>query len=334
METKRILFVTDSPYLPRGLTGANVSLHALASRLIALGHEPIVICTPDAEDEPAPGPPGYTVRRTPDPAAAMHEMLRLSPPASVVLRAPDPAERIAARAAAAGAPRLHVYFESAFFRREFPSPRAAPNLRYAACSPYLARLAETYLGAPVAVVPPLIEAEDYRCAATGDAILFVNPTPIKGVHIAEAIAARLPRRRFLFVRSWPDHPNHPHRAPALANIRSAESTADMRPLFAQTRLVLMPSVWEEAWGRIVSEAQLSGIPAIASDRGGLAETVGPGGAVLPIDAPIERWCEAVEAMFTDDAHYAALSRAARAHALRPEMAPDYAVARFLDFIAA
>ncbi len=336
-QLKRILFVLDSTYLPHGISGANVSLHALCKRLPARGCEPVVICAqdhPPADSARALGPPpGYTVLRTGDPVTAMHEMSSLFAPAAIVVRAPDPAERIAAGAAAAGAPGLCIYFESAFFHRSFAPPLAAPNLRYAACSPFLARMAEAYLGAPVAMVPPLIEPERFRCAASGDCVLFVNPTSIKGARAAEAIAARLPHRRFLFVRSWPDHPHHPHRAAALPNIRMAESTDDMRPLLAQTKLVLMPSVWEEGWGRVVSEAQVSGIPAVASDRGGLPETVGPGGVVLPLEAPIERWCEAVERAFTDDDYFAALSDGARSQAARPEYQPGAVVDRFLDFVS-
>jgi len=331
---KLILFVLDTRYLPGGITGANVSLHALCRRLQARGWTPVVIATPYPGPEARSAEPlGYRVLRTNDPDGMMHEMNSLFAPAAIVLRGPAPAERIAARAAAARAPRLHVYFESAFFRGSYAPPHLAPNLRYAACSPYLARMAEAFLGTPVDLVPPLIEPDGYRCDAAGDSVLFVNPTAVKGVHIAEAIAARLPHRRFLFVRSWPEHPNFPHRAPAQPNIRFAESTGDMRALFAQTRLVLMPSISEESWGRVVSEAQISGIPAVASDRGALPETVGPGGVVLPLAAPIERWCDAVERAFSDPACYAALSEGARRHAARPAVQPAAVVDAFLDFVS-
>src|SRR5262249_21620774 len=61
-----------------------------------------------------------------------------------------------------------------------------------------------------------------------------------------------------------------------------ERTDDMRTVYCDTRILLVPSQWEdETWGRVVSEAQLSGIPVITSDRGGLPESVGPGGIVLP-----------------------------------------------------
>jgi glycosyltransferase involved in cell wall biosynthesis len=330
------LFVQQSGYLPGTITGANVSLHALCRRLIAQDIAPIVVCSPDPPAIPCidPGePPGYTVLRTSDPVAAMHEVNATAAPAAIVVRAPDPAEH-AARTASALCRPLHIYLESGFFGRSFPSPREAPHLRYAANSPFLARMGEAYLAAPVRYVPPLIEPEHYRCTPSGDAILFVNPVATKGVHIALAIAARLPHRRFVFVRSWPNHPNFPHFAVTLPNVELAASALDMRPLYARAKLVLMPSVWEESLGRVVNEAQISGIPAVASDRGGLRENVGRGGVILSLADPIERWCEAIERLFTDPAHYRRMTDGAHAEAQRWDCQPEAAVRRFLEFVSA
>src|SRR3546814_9881685 len=43
---------------------------------------------------------------------------------------------------------------------------------------------------------------------------------------------------------------------------------DMREVYRRTHTLLVPSQWEEAWGRVATEAQFSGIPVLASDRGG------------------------------------------------------------------
>jgi glycosyltransferase involved in cell wall biosynthesis len=74
-----------------------------------------------------------------------------------------------------------------------------------------------------------------------------------------------------------------------ANVTLHPPTRDMRPLYARARLLLAPSQWEEAWGRVATEAQVSGIPVLASNRGGLPEAVGNGGILLPADAPGNEW---------------------------------------------
>ena len=82
---------------------------------------------------------------------------------------------------------------------------------------------------------------------------------------------------------------------------------------------------EEAYGRVVTEAQINGIPVIASTRGGLPEAVGPGGILIDPDGPIDDWVKAVRNLWDDDAHYAALSAAALAHAQRPEITLAYQI---------
>ena len=73
-----------------------------------------------------------------------------------------------------------------------------------------------------------------------------------------------------------------------ANITWHRRVLDMRPIYKQTRLLLVPSQWKEAWGRVVVEAQFSGIPEIASDVGGLAQNVSDAGRLLAADAPAAR----------------------------------------------
>ena len=58
-----------------------------------------------------------------------------------------------------------------------------------------------------------------------------------------------------------------HRAALLGNIEWQGPSRDMRAVFARSRVLLMPSVWEESFGRTALEAQLNGLPVLASDRG-------------------------------------------------------------------
>lgn len=331
---KQILFVLGAGYLPGAIGAANLSLHALCLRLRGLGHEPIVLCAPGSAAAPPGWPvPDYAVIRVAEPLEAMKDMIARLAPSAVVLRGPWPAFGALRWAAAAPERRLHVHFTTASFEYSFPTPGAAPGIRYAANSPFLATYVRALVGRPVAWLPSLVEPAACRSASGGDAILVVHPTPVRGAHLAAAIATRLPHRRFIFARMPRESGGDAEIEVALPNVESAAAAPDPRPLFERTRLLLMPSMHEEAWGRAVTEAQISGIPAVASDRGGLALNVGAGGSVVALGAPVEHWCAAIEALLGDAARYAAVSKAARAQAARPELAPESVVARFLEFIA-
>lgn len=326
-----------SIYLPARITGGNVSIDALCRRLLAAGYDPVVVCgtgalEPQSRSGPEPPPAAYPVLRLADPIAALAEMVAHLAPDAVVLQGLELAVRAEAYKALREFP-IRTLLVQSFVGQGVPGPTGLPHWRYAANSPFLADLARAYLAVPVDVVPPLVEPSDFRTRRSGHEVLFVNPVADKGVHIADAIAQRLPHRRFLFARSWPNHTSHPHVEVRRPNVEWVNTTFDMRPLYARARLALMPSVWEETWGRVVAEAQVSGIPVIASDRGNLRETVGPGGIALSLSAPIETWCGTVESLFTDEARYAELSRAARRHSRRREIAPAEVLRRFLTFIA-
>ena len=67
----------------------------------------------------------------------------------------------------------------------------------------------------------------------------------------------------------------------------------MHASYREAAVVLAASLVQETWGRIVSKAQVSGIPALASDRGALPETVAAGGVLMTADALFADWCVAL-----------------------------------------
>jgi glycosyltransferase involved in cell wall biosynthesis len=44
--------------------------------------------------------------------------------------------------------------------------------------------------------------------------------------------------------------------------------------FALTRILVVPSVWEEPFGRVAPEAMINGIPPLVSNRGSLPHVIG------------------------------------------------------------
>jgi glycosyltransferase involved in cell wall biosynthesis len=103
----------------------------------------------------------------------------------------------------------------------------------------------------------------------------------------------------------------------------------MKTVYGRTKILLAPSLWEEAWGRVASEAHCSGIPVVGTRRGGLPEAIGEGGIVLDYEAPIEDWVSAIRRLWSDEAEYERLSSAARLFAERPALDPERQFSAFL-----
>lgn len=174
-------------------------------------------------------------------------------------------------------------------------------------------------------IPPLVERELYE-TRPGAMVTFVNPHPDKGRDIVFELVRRLDRIPFLIVYSWSLDQGDRKLLQSLAeecdNLTIAEATDDMRDIYSKTKILLAPSQWLEAWGRIATEAHFSAIPVIASDAGGLPEAVGPGGVIIPRSAPIEHWESALLRMWDDPQYYESVSRAAFQYSLRHEIQPE------------
>jgi len=182
------------------------------------------------------------------------------------------------------------------------------------------------------VIYPFIDTARYKTDTSRTNITFVNPHPAKGRDIAIEIARQCPEIPFSFVESWPLSPDARSelfaRTKAISNITFKPTQTEMRKIYCDCKVLLAPSVWEEAYGRVVIEAQVSGIPVVASAKGGLPEAVGPGGVLLDPDQPISDWIATVRKLWRDDGYYTTLSAAARAHVTRPELSFDYQIDAF------
>jgi len=136
-------------------------------------------------------------------------------------------------------------------------------------------------------------------------LLFINPSPAKGGFLVVLLAKLLLQRRpdicIEVVESrggWDQTLSAVSDAlqigeAGLPNVKVTQNTPDVRPLYARARLVLLPSLWWESGGRVLAEAMLNGIPAIATDRGGAAEMIGSAGVLFDLppecyEAPYNR----------------------------------------------
>ena len=200
-------------------------------------------------------------------------------------------------------------------------------------SGFLAGMAGKVIGRRAQVVYPCPET-DFGVEGDPDGhITMINPHRVKGLDTLIAIARRLPSERFLLVASWKlDEAALAALHDQLAevpNVRFERRVSDMRLVYRETKLLLVPSVWEEGFGMVAVEAQSCGIPVIASARGGLPESVGDGGILIDDYRNADAWVDATLRVLGDASAYGEWSRRAFGHASAVDFAPQELTRRFL-----
>ena len=224
-------------------------------------------------------------------------------------------------------------------------PRCFEHVDHAfTCSEFLTGVYRDKVGLVSTPLEPPLDWSTVEAPVDSRAFLtFVNPSPHKGLllfaRLADMIGSRRPDIPILIVQSGStagslnaipgiDFSRYPQ-------IMAAPPVPTPADYFALTRLLVVPSVWEEPFGRVAAEAMINAIPPLVSDRGSLPAVIGGdfseggGGRVLPVpawmtykttDVPSEHeaapWYDAVCALWDDAALY--LSVGARARAIADE----------------
>lgn len=164
-------------------------------------------------------------------------------------------------------------------------------------------------------------------------VTMINPHAVKGLDTFLELARRMPQQRFLLQESWKLEEaalaDLHARLAGLPHVQFQSRVADMRAVYAQTRLLIAPSVWQEGFGMVAVEAQSCGIPVIASARGGLPESVGDGGLLVDDYRNPAAWVSAIESVLGDVHAYRAWSARALAHARSADFDPQELARRFL-----
>jgi glycosyltransferase involved in cell wall biosynthesis len=339
----RVLFASAYPHLPDVVGGLQTTTDDLCAALGEAGVEVAVLCglhehpgraasSSVRRDESL----GYPVIRAADPVEALPMMAAAWNPSVIVVQSGTTLLPMVVRSLESGRPTA-VYLHNVETYQLGGILVPDPGLLFLANSEFTARRWQALCGIDSVVIQPLVLPERYLAAAHGDRVLYVNPTQIKGVEIMFSLAAACPDIPFLVAESWGLNPrwreNCQERAQRFANIEWTTPTSDMRTLFARSRTLLMPSIWEESFGRTAVEAQINGIPVVASRRGALPETVGPGGILVDPHAPLTEWETALRRAYMPSSDYDALSDAASGHAYLTAAAP-LIVGRFLTALAA
>jgi hypothetical protein len=220
-------------------------------------------------------------------------------------------------------------------------PRYFENVDYAfTCSQFLTDHYSDRLGlASTPLEPPLDWSSVVAPTEARAFVTFVNPSMHKGLllfaRLADMLGSRRPDIPILVVQSGHsggslnaipgiDFSKYPQ-------IMAAPPVPTPADYFALTRILIVPSVWEEPFGRVAAEAMINAIPPLVSNRGSLPHVVGGdfgeggGGRVLPIpdwmtykttnlpsELEIEPWYEAICALWDDAALYRSMASRARA----------------------
>lgn len=177
---------------------------------------------------------------------------------------------------------------------------------------------------PTEFVPQVPRKPDY--------ITFINPSFEKGVSVfmplAKLAAKLCPEVKFLVVQSrgrWAEAMNVLKFKPEdFPNVFVIGHQTDMRPVYASTRALLLPSLWHESGARVIAEAQINGIPILATNTGGSSELIGNGGRVFDIANEVREkrgevlvtekdlmpWIEEIKRIWNDQEYYNKLSQLA------------------------
>jgi glycosyltransferase involved in cell wall biosynthesis len=343
----KVLFASGNGYPPEFHGGVQSSTDHLVKQLRANGHDASVLAAlfgsgmfglkqrlklkALGKGAVVDHLPGYPVARAWFPAEAMpFAVARFKPDVAVVQC--QKSVPIAKAVERVGVP-VVIYLRNVEFHELEGDLRELGSATYIANSTFTAKTYRERFGVEATVIPPSIDAEQYRTTSTREVVTFINPYSEKGFERAVQIAQACPDIPFLFVEGWLLDGNRrvevESTLASLSNATFMPRTSDMRSVYGCTKILLAPSKWQEAWGRVASEAQCSGIPVVGSNRGGLPEAIGDGGVVLDYVAPLDDWVGVVRRLWTDEAAYSKVAHAALRHSQRPALQP---VIQFADFL--
>lgn len=170
------------------------------------------------------------------------------------------------------------------------------------------------------IIPPLIDFNHVKNLNKIDNdkayITIINPRKQKGGKIALEIIKRLQNRLFLVVELFDSLKDQGFDFEVLPNVFMIKRELDIRKVYAQTQVLLVPSKWDECFGMVAVEAQINGIPVIVSNRGALPKVIGSGGIVINHPDDVDQWILNIEKILTDNKEYDYLSRQAFINAER------------------
>jgi len=184
-------------------------------------------------------------------------------------------------------------------------------------------------------------------------VTFINPTPEKGAmlffRLARLAAIERPDIHFLVIASRASHAQWQFDPGQLPNVHWIPNRRDMRPIYRRTAMLLFPTLCFEGAGRVAAEAQLSGIPVLATRSGGIPEQLNGAGFLfdppqrllddflaMPTEEEVRPWLDRIIQLHDDADAWRSASEAARAAAkpFHPRTRNPEVIRVFRDLAAA
>ena len=113
-----------------------------------------------------------------------------------------------------------------------------------------------------------IEALQSRFKPTPYFVVFIGDSKHKGLDIFYDLILAFPELKFKCIAR-----NAPKKIKQFDNVTISDWVEDPVNIYNEAKLVIVPSQWEEAFGRVAREAYDLGVPVLCSRVGGLVEAV-------------------------------------------------------------
>ncbi|WP_232663232.1 glycosyltransferase [Pseudonocardia sp. TRM90224] len=184
-------------------------------------------------------------------------------------------------------------------------------------------------GIDATVIQPHVYGPGPHPRHRGGHVTMINPCGYKGLPIFLALADALPDTPFLAVPTWGTSAAELAELARRPNVELAGASDDVDAIWARTKVVVVPSLWDETFGYTAVEPMLRGIPVLAADTEGLREAKlgvpyllpvrrisrysAVGGRPEPLlpEQDLGPWLAALTSLLTDPAHYAELAERSR-----------------------
>ncbi|MFZ5376368.1 MAG: glycosyltransferase family 4 protein [Patescibacteria group bacterium] len=169
---------------------------------------------------------------------------------------------------------------------------------------------------PIMVLYPPENRADYYVSKKSKKMFItcINPVKVKGGKIFEKIVQSLPNEIFLVAKGWYDPIKDNLDFTKYNNVVVLEKQFDPKIIYQQTKLLLVPSLWEEAIPRVITEAGINGIPTIASNRGGISEAIGNSGILIKNPRDISSWIKSITWILKNKKEYKKMSLRSKKYA--------------------